>query len=56
MESLLQDLGLSESIDKAVAPCQILTYLGIEFDSVKLEMRVDKIKCNELKHDLITSW
>ena len=34
MSSLLSELGLTESAGKAVYPCQILTYLGIEFDSV----------------------
>ena len=29
-----------------------MTYLGIEFDSTKLEMRVNKAKCAELKFDL----
>ena len=49
MGSLLQELGLSESIDKAVSPCQIITYLGIQFNSVKLEMSINDAKCKELK-------
>ena len=53
MGSLLEELGLSESIDKAVSPCQVMSYLGIEFDSVKLEMRVNESKLNELKFDLL---
>ena len=49
MGSLLVELGLSEATDKAVPPCQVLTYLGIEFDTVKMEMRVNESKCQELK-------
>ena len=52
MGSLLSELGLSESLDKAVSPCQVLTYLGIEFDTRKLEMRVNDSKCQELKFEL----
>ena len=48
-------LGLSESVDKAVSPTQTMTYLGIEFDSVKMELRVSADKCAELKLDL-SSW
>ena len=29
MGYLLEDLGFAESVDKAVAPCQLLTYLEI---------------------------
>ena len=52
MSSLLSDLGLTESLNKAEKPCQVLTYLGIEFDSNKLEMRVNPRKCAELRTDL----
>ena len=33
MGSLLQELGLSEASEKALAPCKVLNYLGIEFDT-----------------------
>ena len=46
---LLEELGLSEATDKAVSPCQVLNFLGIEFDTRVLEMRVDLAKCCELK-------
>ena len=52
MGSLLAELGLSESIEKAVAPCKVLTYLGIEFSTSAMEMRIDEGKCSELKIDL----
>ena len=55
MGTLLEELGLSESLDKAVAPCQIITYLGIQFNSNKLEMSVNDEKCTELKALLETS-
>ena len=49
---LLDSLGLAESKDKAVAPTQILTYLGVEFDTLALEMRVNSKKLGELNTDL----
>ena len=54
LSSLLSELGLSESVDKAVSPTTTLIYLGVEFDSVKMEMRIGSEKCLELKSDLIT--
>ena len=52
MGSLLEELGLSESLEKAVAPCKVLTYLGIEFSTSAMEMRIDENKCNELRIDI----
>ena len=46
---LLEELGLSEAPEKAIALCQVLNFLGIEFDTRVLEMRVDSAKCCELK-------
>ena len=52
MGTLLSELGLTEAIDKAVSPCQVLTYLGIEFDTIALEMRINDDKCQELRFEL----
>ena len=52
MGTLFTELGLTESTDKAVSPCQTLTYLGIEFDTRTLEMRVNEGKCRELQSEL----
>ena len=52
MGTLLQTLGFTESEDKAVSPCQKLTYLGLEFDTDTLEMRVNDTKCREIKLEL----
>ena len=52
---LLEELGLSEATDKAVSPCQVLNFLGIEFDTRVLEMRVDLAKCCELKA-ILKKW
>lgn len=49
---LLEDLGLSESRDKAVAPSTTMTYLGVEFDSVAMEMRVPADKLQEIKSEI----
>ena len=52
---LLEELGLSEAPEKAIAPCQVLNFLGIEFDTRVLEMRVDSSKCCELK-GVLKKW
>ena len=52
---LLKTLGLSESLDKAESPSQVMSWLGVEFDSVRLELRVNQEKCKELKVEL-SQW
>ena len=52
---LLNDLGLAESKDKAEQPNTTITYLGIEFDSIAMEMRVPADKLQEIKSE-IRNW
>ena len=52
LSETLKTLGLDESFEKAVSPSTTITYLGIDFDSVKMEMRVGAEKCSELKSEL----
>ena len=52
LSTLLSELGLQESVDKAVAPSTTMTYLGVEFDSVKMEMRIGDEKCLDLRSEL----
>ena len=52
MGTLLEVLNLAESVPKAVGPCQIMLYLGIEFDSVLMQIRVDLGKCSDLRSEL----
>ena len=49
---LLTDLGLEESLKKAEAPSQTMTYLGVEFDSVKMTMSVPPEKVTEIKAEI----
>ena len=49
---LLGDLGLEESKKKAVAPTTKITYLGIQFDSLTMEMSVPPEKITEVKADI----
>jgi hypothetical protein len=42
--------GISE--DKTVEPTEILTFLGIEFDTLAMELRLPNEKLVELKHTL----
>ena len=54
LSSLLTELGLLEAQDKAVPPSTTMVYLGVEFDTVKMEMRIDNGKCRELLIELRT--
>ena len=49
---LLFDIGLTESKSKASPPSQIMTYLGVSFNTVDMCMHVDKDKVVELKSEL----
>ena len=49
---LLEDLGLAESTKKAEAPTTCITYLGVEFDSQAMEMRVPPSKLQEIKSEI----
>ena len=49
---LLEDLGLVESLEKAEPPTTKITYLGVEFDSQAMEMRVPACKLQEIKSEI----
>ena len=49
LSSLLLELGLEESSDKAVSPPTTMLYLGVEYDTVKMEMRIGQEKCKEMR-------
>ena len=53
--TLLLDLGLDESKDKAEPPTTLITFLGVEFDSEAMEMRVPAGKLEEIKSE-IRQW
>ena len=54
LSNLLVDLGLKESLDKYHPPSSSMPYLGVQFDSVKMEMRVPPDKLSEVVEDLET--
>ena len=49
---LLSDLGLEESVKKAEPPTTCITYLGVQFDSVKMTMSVPPEKVTEIKAEI----
>ena len=49
---LLCDLGLEESTKKAEAPTTRITYLGVQFDSIKMTMSVPPDKVTEIKAEI----
>ena len=49
---LLGELGLEESSEKACPPSTCMVFLGVEFDSEKLIMRVPGEKIQELRSEL----
>ena len=46
-------VGLTESIKKASPHSQIMTYLGVSFNTIDMCMHVDKEKVVELKSELL---
>ena len=48
---LLKTLGLSELEYKAESPRQNMSFLGVEFNTVKMELRVSLEKFTELKSE-----
>lgn len=54
MGNLLSELGLKESKSKQCPPSQVMVYLGVEFDSVKMEMRVPAEKLAEVRAEIET--
>ena len=53
--NLLSRLGIEESKKKACPPSTVMTFLGIEVDTINMCLRVDKVKLKEIL-DLITNW
>ena len=51
----LIDIGLNESKSKACPPAQIMTYLGVSFNTIDMCMHVDSDKIVEVKSEL-TKW
>ena len=49
---LLEDLGLKESLKKAVAPSQKMVYLGVEFDTRAMTMSVPADKLADLQEEI----
>ena len=49
---LMEDLGLEESTKKAESPSNQMTYLGVMFDSSKMQMRVPPDKLAEIKAEI----
>ena len=52
---LLFDIGLNESKSKANFPAQVMTYLGVSFNTIDMCMHVDPDKVSELKAE-ISKW
>ena len=52
---LLADLGIKESKKKALSPSTKMTFLGVEFDSMDMAMRVNDTKRKEITA-LAKSW
>ena len=47
--NVCQNWGVPLAEDKTVLPVEILTFLGIEFDTIATELRLPKVKLIEIK-------
>ena len=52
LKFLFSDLGLSESVPKASPPSRQMVFLGVHFDTEKMEMSVPPDKLSELKAEI----
>ncbi len=50
---LLRELGFQISWNKVVDPCQVITFLGVELDSVCMTMRLPEVKLREFHRDIV---
>ena len=55
LSNLLLELGFTLSVNKAVAPCQQLVFLGIQFDSFAMTLSLPLAKLVEL-HQLVKAF
>ena len=54
-QSTCTDLGFPIALDKVEGPVTSLTFLGIEIDTIKLELRLPALKLQRLQN-LINHW
>ena len=55
LANLFDELGLREAKSKAYTPSTCMTYLGVEFDTISMVMRVPADKVEELRAEL-NNW
>ena len=55
LRHLLNDLGLREALEKATPPTTRLTWIGVEFDTELMEMRIPEQKVKETLR-LVREW
>jgi hypothetical protein len=55
LAELLTDLGVLESPSKAAPPSTVMTFIGIQFDSVKMSMEVTPERLLEIS-EILRSW
>ena len=55
LHNLLKDLGLEESLKKAFQPSTSMPFLGVNFDTIKLEMSIPAEKLSEVREE-VSLW
>ncbi len=55
LRSLMEELGLKEATEKATPPTTQMTWIGVEFDTNKMVMRVPEFRIEETL-TLVRSW
>lgn len=51
--SICTDLGVPLAQDKTVGPTSVLTFLGLEIDTIHMTVKIPYDKLNQLKSELI---
>lgn len=55
VRELLQELGVNEAVDKATPPSTTMTWIGVDFDTIALEMRIPEDKLSDTL-SLLRKW
>jgi hypothetical protein len=55
LRSILSQLGIHEAVDKATHPNSVVTWIGIEFDTIHMQFRMPQVKITDTL-TLLESW
>lgn len=55
LQRIIHNAGFDEALDKAIAPCTQMTFLGVQFNTISMTMEVTSARLTEIKQ-LLQVW